>query len=73
MPRKKIEIITNDNEIKNKGFSYKKSIFIISIFILFFIFILSTSLELKEEKVEMLVNTFLITLIVFLLVIYISF
>ncbi len=73
MVKRKIEMITNDNEIKNKGISYKKSLFIIIIFILFLLFILSTSLELKEERVQMLVNTFLIILIVFLLVVYISF
>ena len=49
---KKLEIITNDEELIYNQISYKKVFLIVSIVILIFIIIVANTFELKEDKAE---------------------
>lgn len=59
---KKIEIITNDEKLLNKGISNKKLFLIVCLFIFMIVFLLSTTLELKEEKAKNMWFTFFLIL-----------
>ncbi len=67
---KRVEMITNDEELIYKNVSNKKVFLIIALFIFSMIFFLSTTLELKEDRAEMLWSYLLIILLIIALLFY---
>jgi hypothetical protein len=67
---KKIEMITNDNELFYERISSKKVFIIVTLFIMTLIFFLSTTLELKEDRAEMIWNSVFIIILVLVLLFY---
>jgi len=67
---KRVEMITNDEELIYKNVSSKKVFLIIALFIFAMIFFLSTSLELKEDRANTLWSYLLIILLIVALLFY---
>ena len=67
---KKIEMITNDDELFYERISSKKVFIIVTLFIASIIFFLSTTLELKEDRADMLWNSITIVILVLILLFY---
>jgi hypothetical protein len=67
---KKIEMITNDDELFQERISSKKVFIIVTLFIASIIFFLSTTLELKEDKADTLWNSITIVILVLILLFY---
>ena len=67
---KKIEMITNDNELFYERISSKKVFIIVTLFIMTLIFFLSTTLELKEDRAEMIWNSVFIIILILILLFY---
>ena len=68
--KKRIEMITNDEELIYKNISSKKVFLIVSLFLFGIILFLSTSLELKEDRAEMLWSYSLIFICIMILLFY---
>ena len=68
--RKRIEMITNDEELIYKNISSKKVFLIVSLFLFGIILFLSTSLELKEDRAEILWSYSLIFICIMILLFY---
>ena len=68
--RKRIEMITNDEELIYKNISSKKVFLIVSLFLFGIILFLSTSLELKEDRAEILWTYSLIFVCIMILLFY---
>lgn len=67
---KRVEMITNDEELIYKNVSNKKIFLIIALFIFAMIFFLSISLELKEDRANTLWSYLLIILLIVALFFY---
>lgn len=70
MVKRKIEMITNDEELIYKTISNKKVFLIVSLFLFAIILFLSTSLELKEDRAETLWTYCLIFILILILLFY---
>ena len=68
--RKRIEMITNDEELIYRNISSKKVFLIVSLFLFGIILFLSTSLELKEDRAEILWSYSLIFICIMILLFY---